>query len=183
MRIFENLTDTRWWPGHRLGSETSAVPPPALVSLSFWIGAGRKLGGGADWKRAWLFTQGRGEFPWLRAGTNLRCLPAACPPGPTAPKAKDKPKQPGQRVYVTAAGIRVCIGRSCLLGKHHSVIGFFPPLQTSSPQHWPHNPPQGLSVLLTQRHEWCHSNPEIKGTLPPVVVGTSSREQHQPSGN
>lgn len=143
-----------------------------------------EAGGGAGWKRAWLFTQGRGEFPWLIAGTNLRCLPAACPPGPTAPKAKGKPKQPGQRVYLTAAGIRVCIGRSSLLGKHHSVIGFFFfPLQTSSLQHWPHNPPQGLSVLLTQRHEWCHSNPEIKGTLPPVVVGTSSREEHQPSGN
>lgn len=95
-------------------------------SISEPLDWGREeAGGGVAQKRAWLFTLGR-EFPWLKSWhqppVSASCLPSW---PPAAPIAKDKPKQPGQRLYPNAVDIRVCIGRSCLLGKHHHSVFFF----------------------------------------------------------
>lgn len=112
----------------------------------------------------------------LRAGgVAYLSPPAACPQGCIQGQGAAE----GPREWPTSQGRVVRAGLAEAAFWVNIVLGFFfISLQTSPSQHRPHNPKQGPSVLLTQRHKRCHSSREIKlGSS--HNGGISSWEEHQ----
>lgn len=73
-------------------------------------------------------------------------------------------------------------GVACRVNIALRFLFFFFSSNKPFPAPWPHNPKQGLSVLLTQKHKWCHSSAEIK-LFPPEWGAFPLGKSTNKSGN